>query len=246
MNKITGYAMTAVLSVTLLTPITVYAEGATSSKLELYKTSVTFDKKHSYDTASIFPKDSSEKITKAVSSNKAVAKVATKSGYVEIKPGTKSGTAAVKVTSTSGKTGTVKVKVSSSWKKANFEFHSYAYSAYADRTVTIGSKPGARVKLKIGKHSYKSRKIGKKGMTVIKLKKNYRVGTKYTVTYSYKGMKLNYTKKIYSNTYASYDTLWSCKNYIPVNLYHITAGDTVYLKAGGKTYKRKMYGLITQ
>lgn len=202
-----------------------------------------FNKKTPYNECSIYNyywgKD--REIVKAVSSKPKVASVSVRYGSA-IVTAKKAGKTRITFTDRGGVKKTVTITVSKAWKKANLKYYSGASVQYESKKAYVYSKPGAKVTLKIGGKTYK-KKIGKKGYAYIKLKKNYKVKTKYSLKCSYKGAKATVKGKVNSYTSAYVDgSIWSCKYYVPVVVYNAKKGDTLYVTVNGRTYKQKIYG----
>lgn len=203
----------------------------------LSKNTVVFDKKLSYNSYYIYTSNGDSKIVSGTSSNSKVATAKMSYSEVCITP-VKAGKTTITVTDDKGRTANVSVVVKKSWAKANLKSSTYASLAYGSKKMCVGSKPGAKVTVKVGGKTY-SAKIGKKGYKYIKVKSLHKYKAKMKVTVKYKKLKTSFTNKVHSNTYAYMQTIWSCKYTIPVKAYHITKGDVLMITVGGKTYKKK-------
>ena len=213
--------------------------GPTPSKLN--KRSYSFDKKHPYDSFWIYNKyyGKDRQIVRAKSSKKKVASVKVSYGEVCV-TAKKKGKTTISVTDRSGKTTRIKVSVSKGWKKANLKYNTSASVYYATKKAYIYSKPHTTVRFKIGGKTYK-KKTNKYGSCDIKLKKRYKLKTKFKVTVKKGGVRYVYKGKVESNTYARRDgTIYTCNNYIPVTVENAVKGDMLYVSVNGKTYKKKI------
>ena len=213
--------------------------GPTPSRLN--KKSYSFDKKHPYNEFWFFNKyyGKDRQIVRAKSSNKKVASVKVSYGEVKVTPKRK-GKTTISVTDRSGRTTRIKISVSKGWKKANLKYNTSATAYYATRKVFITSKPHTTVRLRIGGKTYK-KKTNKYGYCDIKLKKRYKLKTKFKVTVKRGGVRYVYKGKVTSNTWAHLNgTIYTCKSYIPVTVENAVKGDTLYVRVNGKTYKQKI------
>lgn len=213
--------------------------GATPSRLN--KKSYSFSKKHPYDEVWIYNRywGKDREIVRAKSSNKKVASVKVSEGSMQVKP-KKKGKTTITVTDRSGKKTKVKVTVSKGWKKANLKYNTSAYVYYSDKKAYVYSKPHTRVKVRIGGKTYK-KKTNKYGYCFVKIKKHYKLKTKFRVTVRKGGVSYVYKGKVESNTWAGRNgTIYTCNSYIPVIVYNAVKGDTLYVSANGKTYKKKI------
>ncbi len=206
----------------------------------LSKTEIIFGKKYPYDNGFSYVSDGETSIVAAVSSKTKVASVRVDTNYNEvvITPN-KPGSTYITVTDNIGRTAGIRIVVKKTWKQANLKMKTYGYLSYGKRKMTVHSKPGATVTVKIGGKIFKT-KIGKKGYKTINVKKFYKYKTKYTITAKYKKTKATVKGKVSSRASAYMQTIYSCQYTIPVKVYGVTKGDTVMITVGGHTYKRKI------
>ena len=220
------------------------AEKRTPFKLNT--SSIVFNTKQTYQITYVWKKTSRDNtyIVSAISSKPSVAKASVYKSYnriynsvqIEAK---KPGKSTVTVKDNLGRTAKVNVTVKKSWPKANLKYFTYTYITYYDKTITLHSKPKTKVTLRIGGDTYK-KKTNNKGQVKVRLKRHYKVNQKYSLTAKNGKYKTKITGKVYSNTYAYFGTVWSCKPYVPVTVYNVVKGDTIILSAGGRTYRKKI------
>ena len=246
MRRILMMLVTLVLTASLvLVPAAVFAgdeaaDDTTAEAMKLSRTSVTFGKAIPYDAYSVWLENGSEDLTivKAVSSRKKVAGAKVEYGTVNITP-KKVGKTTITVTDSYGRTAKIKVTVKKKWKKANLNFNSWGNVRYESKKAQFYSKPGAKITLKIAGKKY-TKKVGKKGFVTFKLKKHYKLKTKFKATFRYKGAVVTKNDKVSSSTSVSIGELWTCKNQVPITVYNALKGDKVYITVYGKTYKEKI------
>lgn len=210
------------------------------SAFKLNSKSMTFNKKKCWSGASFYKTSGHDdwNIVSAKSSRPKVATAKAYESYVEVTP-IKPGKATVTAKDSFGRRLKLKVKIAKSWTKANLKYRSGSSLGYGEKNVYVYSRPGAKVTVKIGGRTY-SKRLGKKGWGHVNVKKIYKCKTKFTVKYRYKKTAVTKKDSIYSRAYASYTRVYSCNSYVSLTAHNVTKGDTVILKAGGKTYRHKM------
>ena len=175
-----------------------------------------------------------EEIKSVVSSNSKVAKLSEyDSYYFEVKP-VGVGSCIFTVTGKNGSIATLNVKVTDAYMKAQFvESVLLSGGYYGSKKMVVSAPNGTSGKVVVGKKTYK---YGKSEKATIKLKKVYKLNTKYVLT-AKKG-KYSCTKKgkIYADTYI-YDGKIVGKK-IKLRILNLHKGDVVSIKYKGKTYKK--------
>lgn len=210
------------------------------TEFKLNVSNITFGKNMPYSEFWIYMLEGTDtSIIKAASSKQAVASVKLQNGYVVVTP-KKKGTAVITVTDSIGRTKDVTVTVTAQWKKENLKNNTWTSVNHPTKKITIYSKPGAKYTFRIGRKKYKG-KIGKKGRAVVRLNKQYRLKTKYSLKVSYKGVRITKKGRVKSNVWTQLGSLLSCSNAVNVTVYNVTKGDVVYLKTYEHTYKEKIW-----
>ena len=228
--------------------VTVYADDGSKrtckvncplSPFKLAKTSVAYTKGNGDCTQYVGLHSSStdSTIKSASSSNSKVAKASVKYGEVEI-VANKAGSCVVTAKDNRGRTAKINVRVDKAWVSANLKKVSWCLIPYSSKKVYLESKPGAKVTFRIKGKKY-TRTIGKKGYVYVNLKKHYKLNTKFHVTFKRNGGTAKWTGKVYSNTNLWF-RIYRYEKKCEVEVYNVTKGDVVTLKAGGKTYKKKI------
>ena len=153
------------------------------------------------------------------------------------------GTSTIDITFENGDTASVKVSV----KKEYFKWFLKEYTlidgfTYGRKTVKIDSVPGTYGSVKIGKKTYKF-KANSKGIAKIKLKKTYKLKTKYVLTVKNNKLagKPSYKVKgkFTSDTYLSTASRAGDKK-VRLVIHGLHTGDKVKLTYKGKTYTVKI------
>jgi hypothetical protein len=158
-----------------------------------------------------------------------------KSGEIEI-VANKPGKCVITAKDSRGRTAKLNVRVDKAWVSANLKKVSWCLIPYSSKKVYLESKPGAKVTFKIKGKKY-TKKIGKKGYVYVNLKKHFKLKTKFHVAFKYNGGTAKWTGKVYSNT-SLWFRIYKYEKRCEVEVYNVTKGDVVTLKAGGKTYKK--------
>ena len=230
--------------------ITVTGEDGTSktcnvscdySPFTVSSKNIKFGKKHPYDSNYLYILSEESHAVSAKIKNKKIAIVKKGDGKYQGYAiyAKKPGKTVLTIKDNLGRTAVVKVTVDKKWPKYNLQSSTYAFHYYGSDHITVHSKPGAKVTVKINNKTYTA-KIGKKGSKEIKVKNLYKLRTKIHVTAKLGKNTAKNNKKVYSATYGSWGRIWSCQYTIPVNLTNITKGDRVILTVGGVDYKRTM------
>ncbi len=217
-----------------------------ATPLKINCESIIFDKKHHNDSYGVFNDyDGYDRdIVSAESSDDSVVSVKINEwpGYAEVIPeGT--GSATVTVTDRSGEISKVEVTVSDTWRKANLKGHTMSYGWYGEKELVVNSKPYAAVTVKIAGRKY-TKKCSRGGSATFKLRKLYKLNTKYIVICKYKGAVIKYKDKLRSCTEAEpvHDStlyLKPTQKYIRVKILNAHKGDTLYISFSGRRYKYK-------
>jgi hypothetical protein len=181
------------------------------------------------------PSSTDSTIKSASSSNSKVAKASVKSGEIEI-VANKPGKCVITAKDSRGRTAKLNVRVDKAWVSANLKKVSWCLIPYSSKKVYLESKPGAKVTFRIKGKKY-TKKIGKKGYVYVNLKKHFKLKTKFHVAFKYNGGTAKWTGKVYSNT-SLWFRIYKYEKRCEVEVYNVTKGDVVTLKAGGKTYKK--------
>ena len=211
------------------------------SPLTLSTTNVKFGKKLPYKLQYIYVTSAESQYVSIKSSNKkvATAKKGDAKYYGILITAKKPGKTKVTVKDNHGRTYVIKVSVDKKWPKYNLENQTNAYHYYGSDKISVYSKPGAKVTVKIKNKTY-SAKIGKKGSKEIKVKNLYKLRTKMQITAKLGKDTIKKKKQVTSSTWVSMGQIWSCQYTIPIDLSNVTKGDRVILTAGGKDYKRTL------
>lgn len=228
--------------------VTVYAEDGSKktckvkcpvAPFKLSKTTVNYTKSNGDCTKYVGLHSSStdSTIKSARSSNSKIAKASVKYGEVEI-VANKAGKCVITVKDNRGRTAKIKVNIAKSWVSANLKKVSLCLIPYSSKKVYLQSKPGAKVTFKIKGKKYK-KTIGKKGYAYVNLKKHFKLKTKFHVSFKHNGGTAQWTGKVYSNT-SLWFRIYKYEKKCEVEVYNVTKGDVVTLKAGGRTYKKKI------
>ena len=147
------------------------------------------------------------------------------------------GQCVITVTGSNGTALDIKVRVTSGYTREHLLENSDIDTYYGYKKLDISSLEGAKAVVKVGSDKYGTHSIGASTEKTIKLKKVYPLGTKYTVTFKYKGVQATVTKKIKSRT--SFDIAKSSRKSPKKLKVHCTAlhkGDVIKVKYKGKTY----------
>ena len=202
---------------------------------------IKFGKKQPYDTNYVYITSEESSVVSVKSSNKKVATAKKGDGkyYGVLITAKKPGKTKVTVKDNLGRTNVIKVTVDKKWPKYNLKNRTSAYHYYGSDHLTVYSKPGAKVTVKINNKTYTA-KIGKKGMKEIKVKSLFKLRTKIKITAKLGKNTVTNKNKVYSATGGSMGRIWSCQYTIPISLRNITKGDRVIITVGGRDYKREM------
>lgn len=242
----------ATVSLIMILPIFQAGSAYAASPLELDKTDITFDVVNFYYGITVHTTGASGAITGASSSNEAVATIDKyDSGSVSIAPEDE-GSCIITVTGEAGDTVKVNVTVDSSWTQEALEDQSYVSDGgyYGIKSITIDTLPYASGVLKIGTDTYTftANKQGISGQATVKLKKVYKLGTKYTVTLT----KNSSSCTMSGGKIVSYTSIGKAKvnkrapKKIKIDIDTPHKGDVVKLTYKGKTYSKtikKNYGI---
>ena len=184
-----------------------------------------------------YVKDNTE-IESVSSSDTSVAKAYFKGALLEVLP-LKHGKAVITVKAVDGTSTTVNVTITKAYMKGWLK-HAIGVgcSWYGSKKYEVRGIPGASGTLKVGKKTYKIKKLGKSGERVIKLKKVPKLKTKIVLKLKADGQTVTKKFKVKSLTYIS--TVTGAGKKVKVNIYNIHKGDKVILKYKGKTYTKKI------
>ena len=189
-------------------------------------------------------------LTKVKSSNSRVAKAELRTSgsykYALVTP-KKAGKAKITYTDQYNRKKVAVVTVKKNYFKPALKACTYSYSYYGTKWMTVNTLPNAKVTVKIGAEKISGR-ADSNGLFTRSLKNDYRVGKKYTVIAKSNGYTAKRSFAVTCNTYVSRigqgsdQTIWSCKNYVPVRVCNVHKGDIINLYAGGYVYHRHIYG----
>lgn len=202
---------------------------------------IKFGKKLPYYLQYVYITSEESSVVSVKSSNKKVATAEMGDGkyYGILITAKKPGKTKVTVKDNLGRTNVIKVSVDKKWPKYNLENRTNAYHYYGSDKISVYSKPGAKVTVKINNKTYTA-KIGKSGHKDIKVKSLYKLRTKMLITAKLGKDTIKKKYKVTSSTNGYMGRIWSCQYTIPINLYNITKGDKVIITVGGRDYKRTM------
>ena len=138
------------------------------------------------------------------------------------------------------KVGTIKVTVTESFMKERFKAENFIMNhSYGNKKLNVHGWPGVSYKFKIEGKTYKGT-LDSSGNATIKLKKIYKLNTKFS--YTMKNDKYSYKvkDKIGSVTWVKVTALEKNKKNLTIKVYDLHKGDTVKFKWKGKTYTKKV------
>lgn len=152
------------------------------------------------------------------------------------------GSCTITVIGTNDQEINIPVKVTTGWAKSMLKSEAdINYVYYGNRKIEINAFKGATGTLKVGSDKYTFKALDKSGRKTITLKKVYKLNTKVTCEFKWKGAKYTKSRKIISWT--DVESVTSSKKKpkkVAVSFFYLHKDDTVKLKYGGKTYQKKV------